>query len=162
MYVSNVLNLILFFFVVVRKVAAGHQMIAKGHSTVAQGWQLFKEAVEETGPGDLPQFLGQLKGKMTLTAMEAGQQQQEREVMPPPSPSPVKKEPGSGSKEPVIVMMGDFRKWVCPQCNTVWGSHNRCDAHIRQVHTGKALVCAFCSFSSYNLDLMQRHEKEHK
>ena len=37
--------------------AAGHQTVAKGYSTMAQGWKLFEEAVEEAGPGDLPQLL---------------------------------------------------------------------------------------------------------
>ena len=65
-------------------------MVAEGHSTVVEGWKLFKEAVEETGPGDLPQLLCQLKGKTMLTEtipsplpaspMEVG----EKAPMPPP------------------------------------------------------------------------------
>ena len=122
--------------------------------------------MEEAGPGDLPNLLCQLKGRTTsmettlplpASLIEVG----EKTSMPPPA-SPVKKEKEQVSEEPVIVMMGGVRKWTCPQCNTIWGSQNSCDAHIRQAHTGKALVYAFFSFSSYNLDSMQRHEKEHK
>ena len=40
--------------VVVRTVAAGHTMIAYGHKTVAEGWRLFEEAVDELMPKDLP------------------------------------------------------------------------------------------------------------
>ena len=39
-----------FFIVAVRKVVAGHRMIA-------EGWELFEEAVEEGAPGDLPALL---------------------------------------------------------------------------------------------------------
>ena len=44
-----------------------------------------------------------------------------------PMQSLVKQEAG---EEPVVVMVGGFRKWACPQCNTVWGSKNGCDANI--------------------------------
>ena len=70
------------FIVAVRTVVVGHQMVADGHNTVAQEWKLFEEAVEEAGPGELPQLLQQLKRKMMLTIpppsspMEVGQQQQ--------------------------------------------------------------------------------------
>ena len=36
-----------FLPVAVRQVAASHKMVAQGHTTVAEGWNLFKEAVEE-------------------------------------------------------------------------------------------------------------------
>ena len=35
------------------------------------------------------------------------------------------------------------------------------DAHIRNVHTKKALLCSFCVFSTYNFDSLNRHMKEH-
>ena len=41
----------------VRSVAAGHQMIVEGHKAVAEGWRIFKEAVDGVGVGDLPQLL---------------------------------------------------------------------------------------------------------
>ena len=157
------------FLVAVRKVTVGHEIVVDGHTTVAQDWKMFEEVVEEVLPGDLPQCLWQLKGRTTPTKppappspMEVGQQG-EAVPLPAPSPSPVKREQGAmANKTPVIVMVGGIRQWTFPQCSTVWGSHNSCDAHIRQTHTGKAFVCAFCSFSSYNLDSMQRHEKEQK
>ena len=120
--------------------------------------------MEEAGPGDLPNLLRQLKGKTTPTQTPPPLQTSPMEVgnMPPPA-SPIKIEESSLNEDPVIVMVeGGVRKWACPQCNTIRGSQNGCDAHIRQAHTGKALVYAFCSFSSYNLDSMQRHKKEHK
>ena len=84
-----------FLFVVVRKVAASHKMVAQGHTTVAEGWELFKEAVEEAGPCDLSNLLHQLKDKTMPTEttppppaslMEVG----EKTTMLPPA-SPVKK-----------------------------------------------------------------------
>ena len=62
-YVKHV-KLMTFLLVAVRKVAASHKMVVQGHTTVAEGWDLF-EAVEEAGPGDLPNLLHQLKGKTT-------------------------------------------------------------------------------------------------
>ena len=42
-------------FLAVRTVAAGHRMIA-------EGWEMFEEAVEAAGTGDLPQLLRSLRG----------------------------------------------------------------------------------------------------
>ena len=66
---SNMSNWIYLFIVTVRTVTVGHKMLANGHKTVAEGWDLFKEAVEEAGPRDLPQLLWQFKGKMMLMLM---------------------------------------------------------------------------------------------
>ena len=118
----NMSNSMTFLFVVVRKVAASHKMVAQGYATVAEGWELFEEAVEEAGPGDLPNLLHQLKGKTTPMQMTppppaSPMQVGERTPMPPPA-SPVKKEAVS-NEDPVIVMVGGVRKWACPQCNTI-------------------------------------------
>ena len=53
---------------------AAFRMIAEGHRMVAQGWTLFKEAIESAGPGDLQQILCHLKGVTMPT--------------PPPVPAP--------------------------------------------------------------------------
>ena len=115
----------IFLVVAVRKVAAGHKLVKQGHIAVAEGWQLFEEAVEEAGPGDLPNLLWQLKGKTTPTQMPPPPQSLPMEVgsMPPPA-SPVKIKESSSNKDPVIVMVGGIRKWACPQCNTIWESQN--------------------------------------
>ena len=74
-------------------------MITDGHKTVANGWRLFEEAVDESIPRDLPQLLWQLKEKMTLMppplSMDLGQTMDGRPATPAsqaPSPSPVKRE----------------------------------------------------------------------
>ena len=133
---------------------------------VADGWRLFEEAVASVGAGDLPQLLRSVRSMTTP---------------PPPTPTPVPTPapapmdvttPGtSGTQaaspvkeegdEPVVVLVGGVRNWACPRCNTIRGSKNGCDAHIRQAHTGKVLLCALCSFSTYNLDSLQRHAKTH-
>ena len=83
------------FVVAVRKVAAGHTMILKGHKTVAEGWRMFEEAVNESMPGDLPQLLRQLKEKTTPmtppSPMDIGQGSQPSQPVPA-TPSPVKRE----------------------------------------------------------------------
>ena len=97
----------IFLVVVVRKVAASHNLVTQGHTAVAEGWQLFEEAVEETGPSDLPNLLWQLKGKTIPTQMPPPPQSLPMEVgsMPPPA-SPVKIEQSSLNENPVIVMVG--------------------------------------------------------
>ena len=152
-------------FLAVRTVAAGHRMIA-------EGWEMFEEAVEATGTGDLPQLLRSLRGMTMLTPptplpptpLLAGPVKLQStttvpmEVAGVSGASTVKKE--GASSEPVVVA-GGVRKWACPQCSTVRGLKNGCDAHIRQAHTGKVLLCGLCGFSTYNLDSLSRHEKEH-
>ena len=119
--------------------AADHQMIADGHKTVGNGWRLFEEVVDEPLPRDLPQLLWQLKEKTTPTPspspMDLGQTSEGRPTTPAcpvPSPSLVKKV-GIKNEEPIMIMILGHRNWAWPQCNTV-------RAHIRQAHTGKALV----------------------
>ena len=127
-----------------------------GHRMVAQGWDLFEEVVKDAGVGDLPQLLRSIKTMTTPLP-----------ATPPPkmdvsgvTPLPVKKEPGTG-EEPVYVKVGGEVHYSCPQCDKVTGSKYGCDAHIREVHTGKALVCAYCKFSTYNMDSLNRHQREH-
>ena len=140
-------------------------MILEGHKMVAEGWRMFKEAVDDSMPGYLPQLLQQQKEKtMPMpppSPMDIGQATQASQPVPAML-SPVKREGGNKNEESILVMILGHRNWACPQCNTVRGSCNGCDAHIRQAHTGKALVYSFCSFSTYNMDSLQRHEKEHK
>ena len=145
----------MFFIVAVRKVAAGHRIIV-------EGWELFEEAVEEGTPGDLPALLQQLKGKTTPPPPTSVDLTQDTPATTPSPGKKVKIKRTGQMDQPVVVLIGGSRSWACPQCNTVRGSKNGCDAHIRMAHTGKALVCAFCSFSTYNMDSLQRHEKEHK
>ena len=81
----------IYLVVAVRKVAACHKLIDDGHKTVAEGWRLFEEAVDEWIPGDLPQLLQQLKKKTTPmpppSPMDLDQATQQS-----PVPSPVKRE----------------------------------------------------------------------
>ena len=109
MYMLNMLNSMTFLFVAVRKVVASHKMVAQGHATVAAGWELFEEAVEEAGPGDLPNLLHQLKGKTTpmqMTPLPPASPMEVGEKTPMlPHASPVKKEAAS-NEDPVIVMWG--------------------------------------------------------
>ena len=133
-------------------------MIAAGHRMVADGWTLFEEAIEGAGEGDLPQLLHHLMGVITPTLPP---QQSAAPTDVPQVQLPMKKiKMENFGDQPVVVMVGGSLSWACPQCNMVRGSKNGCDAHIQQVHTGKALVCALCSFSTYNMDSLQKHKKE--
>ena len=130
---------------------------------VAEGWTLFECTCEEVGPGELPQLLRQLKGAMTPT--------------PAPQLSPMKTEPmeegevksaadpgvSAFIEMPIMIKLGP-REYIykCGNCNIAPRTKRAIDAHIRSVHTKKALLCSFCHFSTYNMDSLQRHEKEHK
>ena len=168
-FVRNVISLIVFMsillihaFSVVRTVAAGHRM-------VAEGWTLFEKTCEEVGPGELPQLLRQLKSATTPTPASPG-----------PGPStPVKEErmeeeeikqladegvSGSRFIETLIMIKLGPREYIykCGNCDIAPRTKRAIDAHICSVHTKKALLCSFCHFSTYNMDSLQRHEKEHK
>ena len=148
-------------FSAIRTVAAGHRM-------VTGGWTLFKCMCEEVGPGELPQLLRQLKSVTTPTPASPG-----------PS-TPVKTEPmeeeeeiekladvgvsGSGFIEtPIMIKLGPHQyMYKCGNCDIPPKIKCAMDAHIHSVHTKKALLCSFCHFSTYNMDSLQRHEKEHK
>ena len=130
---------------------------------VSEGWTLFEHICEEVGPGELPQLLRQLKGAMTPT--------------PTPGPSPVKTEPmeeegevkqladlgASGLIEmPIMMKLGPHQyTYKCGNCDIAPRTKCAIDAHICSVHPKKALLCS-CHFSMYNMDSLQRHEKEHK
>ena len=103
------------YLLAVRTVAAGHRMIV-------EGWEMFKEAVEAAGTGDLPQLLRSLRG-MTMptpppppppTPPPAGPIEQQgatavaMEVAGVSGVSPVKKE--GASSEPVVVVVGGDKK----------------------------------------------------
>ena len=137
--------------------------VAEGYRLVSEGWTLFERTCEEVGPGELPQLLRQLMGAMTPT--------------PAPESSPVKTEPMkegevkpvadpgvSGFIEmPIMIKLGPHEYiYKCGNCDIAPKTKRAIDAHIRSVHTKKALLCSFCHFSTYNMDSLQRHEKEHK
>ena len=82
----------LLLFPVVRTVAEGHRM-------VAQGWVLFKEAMETAGAGDLPQLLCHLRGVATPT------------LSPVPAPVPIDVQPQQGAAaEPNIAAQSPVKQ----------------------------------------------------
>ena len=105
-----------------RTVAAGHRMIT-------EGWEMFEEAMEAAGTGDLPQLLRSLRGITTLTPpppppptpLQSGPVQQEpmpailMEVAGVSGVSLVKKD--WASSEPVVVVVWGVRKWAYPVFN---------------------------------------------
>ena len=75
---------------------------------------------------------------------------------------------GGGQDTPITLQIKDevtgkvTYKYKCPQCDHIKISKRGLDSHIRAAHTKNALLCSLCDFSTYNLDSMQRHEREHK
>ena len=61
-----------------------------------------------------------------------------------------------------VSFRGQTVEYRCGNCDIAPNkSKSGMDAHIRSVHTKKALLCSFCAFSTYNFDSLNRHMKEH-
>ena len=60
-----------------------------------------------------------------------------------------------------ISLEGKTVEYRCGNCDIApTRSKLGMDAHIRSVHTKKALLCSFCVFSTYNFDSLNRHMKD--
>ena len=131
---------------------------------VYEGWKSFEETCSEVGVGELPQLLRYLKTATTPTPTptkmepkEEAEQMEEEEASTPGTS-------GEFIKKPIHISVGGKTKmYKCGNCD-ITPKHSRMgmDSHIHAVHTKKALVCSFCPFSTYNMDSLQRHEREHK
>ena len=75
---------------------------------------------------------------------------------------PPKKEEAIVEKPIHVSFGGQTVEYRCGNCDIApKKSKSGMDAHIRSVHTKKALLCSFCAFSTYNFDSLNRHMKEH-
>ena len=136
---------------------AAIRTVARGHEMVAQGWAAFEKTCMEVGVGELPQLLQYVKTHTT----------------PTPTATPVKEEEEGPMdvgvkrrrplwKSPSMSVSGETVEYRCCNCDIApKKSKSGMDAHIRSVHTKKALLCSFCAFSTYNFDSLNRHMKEH-
>ena len=163
------------YVVAVRSIAKGHQLVAEGNKMVAEGWELFEKAVDEAGVGELPQLLRGIRSSLTpaptpasTEVVKAEVKIEEEEDQPSTSGISLQVVGGGGQDSPITIQINDevtgkvTYKYKCPQCDHIKISKRGLDSHIRAVHTKNALVCCKCDFTSYNLDSMQRHEREHK
>ena len=157
----STLSIHVFCISAVRTVAAGHRM-------VEEGWTLFEETCEEVGPGELPQLLRQLKSATTPSPGPSppvkAEPMEEEEVQQPEGAEPEASASASGINEtPIMIKLGPHMYiYKCGNCDIPPKTKRAMDAHIRSAHTKKALLCSFCHFMTYNMDSLQRHEKEHK
>ena len=89
---------------------------------------------------------------------------EEEEVQQPEGAEPEASASGSGINEtPIMIKLGPHMYiYKCGNCDIPPKTKRAMDAHIRSAHTKKALLCSFCHFTMYNMDSLQRHEKEHK
>ena len=135
---------------------------------MAEGWAAFEKTCKEVGAGELPQLLRYVKMATTPTPtptptkFETKEEETDEEATATTSADPPNI---SGfTEKPIHISVGGHTKmYKCGNCD-ITPTHSRMgmDSHIRAVHTKKALVCSFCAFSTYNMDSLQRHEKEHK
>ena len=126
---------------------------------MAQGWAAFERMCLEVGVGKLPQLLQYVKthNTPTPTATPVKEEQEPMDV------GAVKTE-----EKPIVEKLihvsfgGQTVEYRCGNCDIApKKSKAGMDAHIRSVHTKKALLCSFCAFSTYNFDSLNRHMKEH-
>ena len=129
---------------------------------MAEGWAAFEKTCKEVGAGELPQLLRYVKTATTPTPtstptkFETKEEETDEEATAMTSAGFIEK--------PIHISVGGCTKmYKCGNCDiTPTCSRMGMDSHIHAVHTKKALVCSFCAFSTYNMDSLQRHEKEHK
>ena len=169
---KDALILLLFGIVAVRTVTKGHQMVAEGNKMIAEGWVMFDKVVGQARMGKLPQLLGSIRRSVTPVKEEVKMEEELRKGDDEGEASGSRgmtitlvREGGPESLITIQVKTEGGKvayKYKCPQCEVVKVSKRGLDSHIRQVHTLKAFVCCFCDFTTYNLDLLQRHEKVHK
>ena len=137
---------------------------------VAEGWAAFEQTCKEVGAGELPQLLRYVRmattptptATPTPTKFETKQEEMDVEATATMSADPPKI--GEFIEKPIHISVGVKTKmYKCGNCDiTPTRSRMGMDSHIHAVHTKKALVCSFCAFSTYNMDSLQRHKKEHK
>ena len=128
---------------------------------MAQGWAAFERTCSEVGVGELPQLLQYVKTHTTPTPTATlVKEEQEQEPM---DVGAVKTEEKPIVEKPIHVSFGGQTvEYRCGNCDIApKKSKAGMDAHIRSVHTKKALLCSFCVFSTYNFDSLNRHMKEH-
>ena len=144
------------------------RMVAAGHRMVTEGWTLFEKTCEEVGPGELPQLLRQLKSAMTpspgpstaTTPIKTEPMEEEEEVQ---QPADLEASASGFIETPIMIRLGQHTyTYKCGNCDILPKTKRAMDAHICSAHTKKTLLCSFCHFTTYNMDSLQRHEKEHK
>ena len=141
---------------------AAIRTVARGHELVAQGWVAFEKTCTEVGVGELPQFLQYVKTHTTPTPTATLVKEEVKEEEEPMDVAPLKQEEAIVEKPIHVSFGGQTIEYRCGNCDIPpKKSKSGMDAHIRSVHTKKALLCSFCVFSTYNFDSLNRHMKEH-
>ena len=137
---------------------------------MAEGWAAFEQTCKEVGAGELPQLLRYVRmattptptATPTPTKFETKQEEMDVEATAMTS-ADLPKISEFIEKSIHISVGGKTKMYMCGNCDiTPTRSRMGMDSHIHAVHTKKALVCSFYSFSTYNMDSLQQHEKEHK
>ena len=135
---------------------------------MAEGWAAFEKTCNEVGAGELPQLLRYIKMATTPTPtptptkFETTKEEATDEEATATTSADVPKISGIIEKPIHISVAGKTKMYKCGNCDIPPKTKRAMDAHIRSAHTKKALLYSFCHFTTYNMDSLQRHEKEHK
>ena len=149
--------------------------IHQDQQMVVDGWGLFEEAAVESGLGDLPNILQALKATLTKPPRTPALPGDARKDIPAPlTPSPKLEAAGSRATTPLSMtpVLLKFKKedggkvtykygCLVSGCeHPVMASKHGMDAHIREKHTFKPHLCAFCNFTSFNFDSVMKHKRK--
>ena len=131
---------------------------------MAQGWVQFEKTCSEVSAGELPQLLQYVKSKQhphPPLKHQLSRKLKRRRRKWPGNEGRNCGETIGGETDP-HQSGGEMVEYRCGNCDiTPTRSKSGMDAHIRSVHTKKALLCSFCAFLTYNFDSLNRHMKEH-
>ena len=134
---------------------------------MAEGWAAFEQTCKEVGAGELPQLLRYIRTATTPTPATTPTQtptptkfetkQEEMDVEATAMTSADLSKISEFIEKPIHISVGGKTKMCkCGNCDiTPTCFRMGMDSHIHAVHTKKALVCSFCSFSTYNMDSLQ-------
>ena len=134
---------------------------------MAEGWAKFEKVCNKVGAGELPQLLQYVKTHTTPTptptpVKQEMKEEQEQEQMDVGAVKSEVIEKPIIEKPIHISLGGKTVEYRCGNCDIApTRSKAGMDAHIRSVHTKKALLCSFCAFLTYNFDSLNRYMKEH-
>ena len=115
---------------------------------MAEGWVKFEKVCQEVGAGELPQLLQYVKTHTTPTPTPTRTTSVKQEIKEETEEEPMDLKSEIIIEKPIHISLGGKTvEYRCGNCDIApTRSKVGMDAHIRSVHTKKALLCSFCVF----------------
>ena len=141
--------------------------VSAGHRMVSEGWATFENACAKAEPGELPQLLHSLKGKMTPSppcSIVRPIKQDPMDVDHQINGTTQQKSPAPIWETPIAVPLEGHKYQLGMKIVILhqWQLLMQWMLTFEQSITKKAFLYSYCDFTTYNLDSIQRYEKGHK